>query len=63
MIIYQIKGQTYGNQAMLSWLGMTWNVVERDWETTDRAMAEKAVNPTYAGRRVASRLRMTTRES
>lgn len=63
MTTYQIKGQTYGNQTMLRRLGMTWNATEKAWETPDRDAAQKAINPTYTGRRVASQLRMTTRES
>jgi hypothetical protein len=59
---YQIKGQTYNNQDMLKRLGMTWNAVEKAYETTDREAAEKAVNPTYAGRRVATQLKLTIKE-
>jgi hypothetical protein len=60
--VYRITGQTYEFQSTLKGkLGMAWNKDAKAWETTDKGMAEKAVNPTYSAR-MAHRLKLTVVE-
>lgn len=63
MATYAITGNTYGYQDMLRRLGMSWDRERKAWLTTDKAAAEKAINPSYAGRRVERDLKLAIIEA
>lgn len=56
--IFEISGNTYPYAKDLRALGMEWDAERKVWLTADKAAADKAVNPTYMGRRAPKDLRV-----